>query len=454
MPDITATIVAEATPPGRGGLSVVRLSGAKSLEILHQIFSPRTTAGPWNSPRQLVLGQFLDAKGLPLDVGLAVFFASPASFTGEDVVECNLHGSPAVVEAVKRACVSLGARPALPGEFSFRALLNGRAGLLEFEAANEMASFETALQARSGGIAAAGGLRSRIEAVRSKVLELAAAWEARIEFPEDIATEKGTTAQNELAAAKEDVSNLLAGSRASRPLRRGWRVAICGAPNVGKSSLFNAILQRERALVTPHPGTTRDILEETIDLQGLPVILLDTAGVRDSDDPVEKLGVERGLEAARGADGVLLLYSKESGWRREEESLAASLGDKVIALVETKCDLDSGADKAPPPSEMANFSISNLTGDGLSRLMDHVAAWALGMLPQEAPLLLNERQIAALKRAEEGFAEAESSFSSGYTEEVALAAIGDAIRAIDDLLGKRPPEELYDLIFSKFCIGK
>ncbi len=452
MPDVTATIVAEATPAGRGGLSVVRLSGDKSLEILRKLFSPRMTPAPWSSPRRLVLGEFLDSGGSVLDLGLAVYFEAPASFTGEDVVEFNLHGSPAVVLAVKRACIELGARPALPGEFSFRAVLNGRSGLIEAEAANEMASFETALQAKSGGIAAAGGLHSRAEALRQRVLELSAAWEARVEFPEDFPP-CGGLARDELAVVRREVMELLDISHTSSPLRRGWRVALCGAVNVGKSSLFNAILQRERALVTPHPGTTRDILEETIDLRGLPLVLIDTAGVRESGDPVEKLGVERGLEAARSADGVLLLYSKETGWRREEESLAASLAGKVIGLVETKSDLARGASEAPQLG-LTRFSLSNVTGEGFPPLMSHLADWALASLPGEAPVLLNERQRAALERASECLAGADGSLASGHTEEVALAFIGEAARAFDDLLGKKPPEYLYELIFSKFCIGK
>ena len=453
MPDTTATIVAEATPPGRGGLAVLRLSGEKSAGILRRIFSPAGKAAPWDSPRHLTFGEFLDLDGAAVDRGLAVYFAAPASFTGEDVAECHLHCSPAVIHAVKQACMALGARPALPGEFSYRAVLNGRMGALEAEAANEMASFETALQAKTAGIAAAGGLQARLEALRERLLELSAAWEARIEFPEENYAQGKMPAREEVAAIAAEIRGMLARSNSSRPLRRGWRIAICGAPNVGKSSLFNAILQRERALVTPHPGTTRDVLEETVDIHGLPVILLDTAGIRESDDPVERLGVEKGIEAARGADGVLLLYSKASGWRAEENDLAAVLGGNLVGLVETKCDLAAGGGGLPPPG-LERLSVSSLTGEGLSALMDRIAHWALGTLPGEAALLLNERQREALQRAGEGLAEAEAYLALGNTEEVALAGIGKASEAIDEALGLKSREELYDLIFSRFCIGK
>lgn len=453
MPDTTATIVAEATPPGRGGLAVLRLSGEKSAEILRRIFSPAGKTAPWESPRNLTFGEFLGQDGATVDRGLAVYFAAPASFTGEDVAECHLHCSPAVIHAVKQACMALGARPALPGEFSYRAVLNGRIGALEAEAANEMTSFETALQAKTAGIAAIGGLQACLEALRGRLLELSAAWEARIEFPEESYAQRGLPAREELAAIAAEIRGMLARSSSSRPLRRGWRIAICGAPNVGKSSLFNAILQRERALVTPHPGTTRDVLEETVDIHGLPVILLDTAGIRDSDDPVERLGVEKGVDAARGADGVLLLYSRTSGWRAEEKELAVVLGGSLVGLVETKCDL-SAAWEGSPPSDLDRLSVSSLTGEGLSALIGRIAHWALGTLPGEAALLLNERQRGALQRAGEGLAEAETYLALGNTEEVALTGVGKAREAIDDALGLKSREELYDLIFSRFCIGK
>ncbi len=453
MPDTYGTIVAEATPPGRGGVSVLRLSGPQSGTILRRIFSPGPQLAPWDKPRYLSYGKFVDFEGRPVDRGLAVYFAAPASFTGEDVAECHLHGSPAVIHAVKQACVALGARPALPGEFSYRAVLNGRMGVMEAETVNEMVSFETALQAETAGMEAASSLQGRLEAIRARLQELIASWEARLEFPDDFSKSVGLPEAEELGTISVAISELLAASAASRPLRRGWRIALCGAPNVGKSSLFNAILQRERALVTPHPGTTRDVLEEMVDINGLPVVFLDTAGVRDSADPAEKLGVKKGLDAARTADGVLLLYEKPCGWGAEEAALASAVGGNVVAVVETKSDL-TGAVAQGRPATYPWFSVSCITGDGLPALVEHLAGWAMQMLPSNAPVLVNERQRAALARVSEGLCRAEEALGTGQTEEVAIAGLGLARVALDDVLGHRDPEELYDMIFSSFCIGK
>lgn len=448
MPDPSGTLVAEATPPGRGGVRVVRLSGPETLPILKRLFLPRETEAPWDHPRRLCLGRFLDVGGNPLDEGLAVFFSAPRSFTGEDGAEFQGHGSSAVVRGVMEACVALGARPALPGEFSFRAFLNGKLTLPEAEAVDALTASETALQARA---TEAGPFEARVRAVRERLLDLVATWEARIDFPEEASSAEGPSPPRGLAEVVEGLESLRADSLASTPLREGWRVALCGAPNSGKSSLFNALLNRERALVTPHPGTTRDVLEETLDLGGIPIVLLDTAGLRSSEDPVERMGITRGLEAAAGADGVLLLWDGRAPWGETEAAAAASAGERLVSVVETKSDLPR---EGSPPPGLPVLSVSAVTGAGLAALSARLSQWAVGSFPSGGPLLLSAHQRAGVARALDACCAAVRTLSEGATEEVALADLRVCRNALDDLLGEGDPEELYDRIFSTFCIGK
>jgi tRNA modification GTPase len=428
---------------------VVRLSGPGTLAILKALFHPLEDTYPWDSPRSLCLGRFLGLQGSALDEGLAVFFAAPRSFTGEDSAEFQGHGSPAVVAGLTAACIAHGARPALPGEFSFRAFLNGKLTVPEAEAVDALTACETGLQAR----AVAGGsslFEARVRRLREGLLDLAASWEAHLEFPDETSSELDATPLSTLAPLRGELDSLVADAEASRPLREGWRVALCGAPNVGKSSLFNALLRRERALVTPHPGTTRDVLEETLDLGGLPVVLVDTAGVRDSDDPVESLGVARGLAAAADADGVLLLFDGSRGWGAAEEALRGAAGERLVAVVGTKADL-ARAGGAPTGETL---SVSCVSGAGLDALSGHLSAWASASLPAGGALLLCARQQAGLSRARSACARAEEAFASGATEEVALVDLNECRASLEELLGEGDPEALYDRIFSTFCLGK
>lgn len=448
MPDDRATIAGEATPPGRGALRVVRLSGALAPEILRKLFSPRGEA-PWERPRALCLGDVRSASGALLDRGMAVLFRAPASFTGEEVVELHLHGSPGVVRAVLDAAVALGARPALPGEFSYRAFLHGKMDLLEAETVQALVQAEAEGQAAAVAEGFRGGLRADLAAARERLLDLLAGWEARIDFPEDVEEEDRGAAMAAILEAERSLAGLAAGARRLRHLREGWRVALVGAVNAGKSSLFNAMLRRERALVTPHPGTTRDVLEESVQVAGYPVILVDTAGVRDTSDPVESLGVSAGLRAAAEADGVLFLYDLEAGWGEEEERLLASLPAPPLAVLANK------RDRAPrrAPREGA-VAVSATTGEGLEELSARLAAWVETRSPRPGEGLVTERQAAQVLRAAEGLRRCREAFEAGFTEEVAAQGLREAIGALEEVLTGGTPEDLYDRIFSSFCIGK
>ena len=448
MPDDRATIVGEATPPGRGALRVVRLSGSLAFEILQRLFSP-LSGSPWESPRALCLGEVHGPGSRMLDKGMAVGFRAPASLTGEDVVELQLHGSPGVIRSVLDAAVALGARPALPGEFSYRAFLNGKMEILEAETVQALVQAEAEGQASAVAAGFRGGLGGELAAARERLLDLLAGWEARIDFPEDVEDEAREAGVEKLSRAEESMAHLAATAQSLRHLREGWRVALVGAVNTGKSSLFNAVLKRERALVTPHPGTTRDVLEEAVQIAGYPVVLVDTAGIRESVDPVEALGVSAGLKAAAEADAVLFLYDLRAGWREEEEGLLGRLPAPPLAVLANKKDL------APEGAlRRGALAVSALTGEGLEDLSRRLARWVEEQSPRAGERLVTERQAAQVVRALEGLRRSREALEAGFTEEVAAQGLGEALRALEEVLSGGSPEDLYDRIFSSFCIGK
>jgi tRNA modification GTPase len=425
----------------------VRVSGpgaAGALEALFEARGPR----PTERCRQLCLGQ-VRGRGAPLDTALAVFFPSPDSMTGQDVAEFHLHGSPGSVRGLMDALLDRGLRPALPGEFSYRAVLNGKMSVMAAEAVNALVAAETPSQASQLGGGGTGEKERELRGLREELLDLRAAWEAGIDFPDEAAPPKGTRPES-IDGLVARLDGFVEGSRSSRQLREGWRVALVGPVNSGKSSLFNALLKRERALVSPHPGTTRDVLEEAIQVGGYPLVLLDVAGVRSPADAVEAMGMERGLEAARSADGMLLVYDASKGWGSEEEAAMSQLLERPIAILANKRDLAPGAD-IPEGS----LGTSALTGEGLEALVRRIGEWIEHQAPPSgAHLLVSERQIAAVNAARAGCARARDALGSGLTEEVALQGLAEAQSALDDLLTGGSPEDLYDRIFASFCIGK
>lgn len=447
MPDLKDTIAAEATPPGRGSVRIVRVSGEGALAAARTLFRPRGVA-PWEADRTLCLGDLAGPTGV-LDRCLAVVFKAPDSFTGEDVVEFQVHGSPGVVRGLLDRAMALGARYALPGEFSFRAYLNGKVSVMEAEAVNALVAAETDGQAEglAGGLAGQG--ERQIQGLSDRLLTLRAAWEARIDFPEDVGGSALPEEMEDLRVLERSLQALARSGRTARRLREGWRVALVGAVNSGKSSLFNTMLKRERALVTPHPGTTRDVLEESVQIGRYPLVLLDTAGVRSSSDPVEALGVAAGLEAARRADAALLVYDGGEGWSDRDEAVLAALDSPPMAILANKLDLvPHGRAKA------GALSVSALTGQGLEALSDALQAWMEAEAPREGEILVSERQVAHADAAARACGRALEDLSQGASEEVALQSLAEAQRALEDLLAGGPAADLYDRIFSTFCIGK
>ena len=450
MPDLSDTIVSEATPPGRGAVRILRLSGARALDLLDALFEPESGPPPSHRARSAVLGVFRGNGDAALDRCLALAFPGPASFTGEDCAELHLHGSPGVLRAAMERCILLGARPALPGEFSFRAFLGGKLSLLGAEATDALTACETGDQALLFSPGSAHALEEEVRRLATDIGELEAKMEASVDFPEEVAGPDGLPALMEDLGRK--LADLAEAGLKSRPLREGWNVALVGAPNAGKSSLFNALLGRERAIVSPHPGTTRDVLAETLDVGGLPLTLLDTAGGREPVDPLERLGVEAAARAASEADAVLVVCDASRGWGIADRTVLESCPFPPLAILANKADLPAcGAD--PFPTGIPLLRTSAVDGSGLDALLDLLARWMEGALPGGAHPM-NARQAAAALEASRGMARARESLREGFTEEVALQGIRDARSRLDEILGGGNPETLYDRIFSRFCLGK
>jgi tRNA modification GTPase len=398
----------------------------------------------------LCLGFVGPADREPLDQALAVCFPAPDSFTGEDVVEIQAHGAPGIVRGILDLALGMGARMALPGEFSYRAFLNEKMTVMEAEAINALVDAQTDGQAVRLGRGLQGGLERELRIHLESVMDIRARWEAAIDFPEDVEDPSTVGSRDTLGEMEGRLSRLMRTAPALRFLKEGWRVALVGPANSGKSSLFNALLRRERALVSPHPGTTRDVLEESVQIGGYPLILMDTAGVRDALDPVEALGVDRGLHMAGRADGVLLVFDGSRGWEAEAEAVLKELKRPPLALVANKSDL------APPypPQGARALAVSALTGEGIDALSEMLQSWMESTLPVELDQIHSDRQAATVGEALAGCREALRVLDAGGSEDLATPGLIRAQEALDALLGGGAPEDLYDRVFARFCIGK
>ncbi|HMB79569.1 MAG TPA: tRNA uridine-5-carboxymethylaminomethyl(34) synthesis GTPase MnmE [Vicinamibacterales bacterium] len=452
----TDTIVAIATPPGRGGIGVVRLSGPGARAVAQSLVTHRDPLQPryatFTRLRSHVDTASFGAAGpigqpaISIDHAIVTFFPAPHSYTGEDVVELSAHGSPVVLRAIVTAAIARGARLAEPGEFTLRAFLHGRIDLMQAEAVNDLIDAATPLQARAAFDQLDGTLTRAIAAIDATLFDLIARLEASVDFPEEgyHFVEPGALAEaiDELIARS---SALLGDARRGRLIREGLRIAIVGEPNVGKSSLFNALAGASRAIVTDTPGTTRDLVTEVVDIEGLRVTLVDTAGLRDTDDPVEVEGVARARQALAAADLVLRVEDR-SRPRIGKDSLQC----KVI-YVANKSDLTAAwsDDDAVP--------VSATTGAGLDELRQCILA-ALDVEPRrDRPAMTNVRHITLVDRAQQALARARAAACAdggSLSEEFVLADLTDARAAFEEISGRRAPEELLEHIFSKFCIGK
>ena len=449
MHDLQRTIVAIATPPGRGGIGCVRISGPAALDVAASVFRP-ARSGPAGAealpPARVRFGTFHAGNGV-MDHGFALHLPPTLSYTGEPTVELFPHGSPPVLAALVEAAIAAGCEPAGAGEFTYRALRHGRLDLARAEAVRDLVAARTLFQARVAFAQAEGALSRRLAPLRDALEDVLARGEAAIEFVDEPETE---LADRRLLEAVEEVlascDALLAQHRAGRVVREGATVVITGRPNAGKSSLFNALLGRPRAIVHPSPGTTRDVLEETLELGGVPVRLLDTAGLRATDEDVEREGVQRARLARADADLVIAAVdvSREpDAWDLE----AAGRGELVVL---TKSDLPPH----PRAARLAGLGVSALHGSGIADLRTGIRERLLGPDAPEHPVLTDARHAEALRRAREALARAVAAGRDGVSAELLLEDVRDALVSLGEISGAWEPERLYDRIFSTFCIGK
>jgi tRNA modification GTPase len=443
------TIAAVSTPPGRGGLGVIRLSGARAREIAESILRfPREH--PWR-PWSAALAELPDETGQAVDRVIVTFFAAPKSYTAEDVVEISCHGSPAVLRyALNRACLS-GARLAEPGEFTLRAYVNGRIDLPQAEGVRDLIEATTLYQARIAARQAEGSVSRRLQPVKEYLLELIALLEAGIDFAEDdIDVAPSEQILHRIDPIHTAVSKLIASFPYGKLVHDGFTLAIVGRPNVGKSSLFNRLLEQNRAIVTEIPGTTRDLVSESAAIEGIPVRFLDTAGIRISDDRVETLGIERSYQAMADADLTLVVFDVSAIGPDDRELMIRASKQGRHLLVGNKSDLGL-------PAEFLGFlPVSALTGDGISELRRAIvdALAPRGQIEQEGGFITSLRHEQLLTESREALEQARRATEIGIPHEMLLLDLYAALRPIDAITGATTADDILNRIFSTFCIGK
>ena len=440
------TIVAIATPPGRGGIGVVRLSGPDAHAIARVL---RATDTPL-VPRHATFTRIHSSDHL-IDHAVVTFFPAPHSYTGDDVVEVSAHGSPVVLRAIVSAAVAGGARLAEPGEFTLRAFLNSRVDLAQAEAVADLIDAVTPLQARAAFDQLEGTLTERIAATDAALFDLIARLEASVDFPEEgyHFVEPGELI-GALGTLIEKMATLLADGRRGRLIREGLQVAIVGKPNVGKSSLFNALAGGARAIVASTPGTTRDLITETVDVDGLRVTLVDSAGIRGTDDAVESAGVELARNAIRVADAILVIVDGSEPLEESDIEILRETADSKRVIVSNKCDIGEQV-------RGGFVSVSARTGAGLDALRLELTR-ALDVEPsRDQPAITNLRHVILVETAHDALVRAHQAVvarGSEVSEEFLLADLQSARNALEEISGRRAPEDLLAHIFARFCVGK
>ncbi len=447
------TIVAIATPQGAGGIGIVRLSGpdANTMArlLLDRPLLPRRFSHRWAVD---------PASGQRVDEVMAVYLPAPATYTRQDVVEIHGHGGSAVLSRLLQLCVDAGARPAEPGEFTRRAFLGGRIDLSQAEAVADLIAARTEGSRRVALTQLEGGLSAQVAQLETDLLDALAQVEGALDFPEhdDMAADLGQRVRACAARARDELSGLLAGAEWGRVLREGMTVAIAGRPNVGKSSLLNALLRQERALVSPGPGTTRDTIEEGLDLEGIPAVLVDTAGLRHgSDDDVELLGMERTRGWLERADLILVVLDSQQQLNDDDLHILDAAAGRPAAAVLNKVDLGQPRIGAAQLAERALpvLEVSALTGQGLEGLRAHLRRQATAGAGSQTPLVSSLRHRLALQAA----AGAVERFLAAPTDappELGAVDLREALAHLGEISGREAGPELLDRIFSTFCVGK
>jgi tRNA modification GTPase len=455
------TIVAISTPVGQGGIGIVRMSGPEALGIVQGLFAPgqRVTLShdpPTFAPYHLTYGHIVNpATDQVVDEVLVAYMPAPRTYTRQDVVEINCHGGVVPLRCALELCLLGGARLAEPGEFTLRAFLNGRIDLAQAEAVLGIVQARTEAGLRLTVEQLGGRLSQEIRRARMQLVDVLAWLEAAIDFAKDEIPEWDVGPN--LQATRETLERLLSGADQGIIYRHGLRTAIVGRPNVGKSSLLNALLRTSRAIVTPIPGTTRDTLEETLNLHGLPLVLVDTAGIRAaSDDPVEQMGIERSQAALVAAELVLLVVDGSETLTTADRDIAARVGDKTALVVINKSDLPAMTDAADLLPECPHLQVSALTGQGLEALENAIVdtVFAGQVVASDALLVSSPRHKEAIHRAFDHVVAAQRTLTEGLPADFVSIDVTAAVNALGEITGETAHEDVLEAIFGRFCIGK
>jgi tRNA modification GTPase len=448
------TIAAISTPAGRGGIGIVRLSGPEASSIAVQLVSMRS---PLEHGRAR-LADVLDApsgKADRIDEAVVTFFAAPNSYTAEDLVEIAAHGSPVVLDLLLRRALELGARLAEPGEFTQRAFLSGRMDLTQAEAVRDLIDAQTLTQVRQAASQMGGAISRRVAPVKQSLIELVALLEAGIDFAED---DVDITGEQEIArqinALKEPLAALEASFARGRIVHDGLTLAIVGRPNAGKSSLFNRLVERDRAIVTATPGTTRDLVTERISLDGIPLELVDTAGLREGLEEAEQLGIARSREALADAAVVLIVLDATQPLNEEEHRLLEAVEGRPAIVAVNKSDLESAESVSQQAAGIPTVHTSALTGEGIPALRERLLALVTGGAAAEPGMLTSLRHHQAITTALAALTDAAQANAAGIPHEMILLDLYRALWSLDSLTGQTTSDDILNLIFSTFCIGK
>ena len=460
MTGIDDTICALSTAPGRAGIAVIRVSGSGCFPIVRQVFVPEHGGGQM-SPRRAVVGRIVEAGSRgDLDRGLATFFPAPHSYTGEDVAELSIHGSPVIVRALLQELCGLGARIAEPGEFTMRAFVNGRMDLAQAEAVRDIIESSTLYQAQVASRQQSGQLSKLLAPAKQLLVDTIVQLESAVEFAdEDLALESREVLAANLSEVRKRLEQWVASFSKGRVIRDGFALAVSGLPNVGKSSLFNALLFQERSIVTEFAGTTRDLVSEYTQIDGIPVRLLDTAGLRASADQIERQGVARSYGAIADADAILLVVDASRPVSAEDWSLQRRLADVSYIVVYNKSDLPA----AWSPEEKAAYAgghlyvdVSARTGVNLDSLRSVIMSdlFAGAGFESDGILITSLRHCRCLEAALEHLTRGLAALDGGMSEEYVLADLHAGLSNLGEITGETGTEELLDEIFSRFCVGK
>ncbi|CCB88090.1 tRNA uridine-5-carboxymethylaminomethyl(34) synthesis GTPase MnmE [Simkania negevensis] len=444
------TIAAVATPPGEGGIAVIRISGDEALDVADKIFSGSIHSYKTHTVH---FGNILDENGAFIDEGLVIVMRTPRSYTGEDTVEIHCHGGTLITQKVLKAALRSGARAALPGEFTCKAFQNGKIDLTKAEAVQQVIASKNSLAMQAAENQLQGKLYKTIASFQQKLTDIAAILEAWVDFPEEgLEFASHEEMLTMLTAIIERMQHLLATFHEGKRLQTGLSICLLGAPNVGKSSLMNAIVGKDRAIVTDIPGTTRDILEEEIEMAGLNFRLLDTAGIREAEEIVEREGVRRSIAAAKEADLILLVVDISNP--SIDSDLMAILPKGQTLLVWNKTDLKAADELPKLPFEAVRVSAKNY--EGLEELKEavHQIVWKSGPPSKEEVVLTNERHFQSLDRAIQATQKVSLGLQEELSPEFLTSDIRLALKELGTIIGVNITEDILSAIFSKFCVGK